>query len=249
MHIRVTYASLIKIGVVIASLLLMAIPSQATESKGHAVWYTIASWEMNERPNAVILRDSTGNGFSGHIGMRVSPSGSNHVFPREDRQESFPQHIDKIADNDYLDPSFSDFAVAVRFKWDNKRHDMNLVQKGQGSPVGGLFKMKTTIPVLGQPKGHVKCLFRGSNGDSQVNSYETGYRLNDGTWHVVECERTIQGTLMFVDNVLVDINEHGPGEISNNWPIAIGGNSYCDRPDLMCNYFWGKIDYVRWLDG
>jgi hypothetical protein len=229
------------------SLLALAFTSNqatAVEERGHAVWNEIAKWEMNEGVNATVLRDSANN-FDGHIGKRVTPNGRYHYFRQELRQDVKPQHIDYVPDNDYLDPSFSNFAVVVRFKWNNNRHDMNLVQKGQGNPASGLFKMKTSVG--NQPDGHIKCLFRGEVRDSQVESYGSG-KLNDGEWHTVQCERTSQGTTMLVDDRVVDQNFNQPGSISNNYPIAIGGNSYCSKSNLDCNYFWGKIDYVRWMD-
>ena len=237
----------------VVGLLALAIPAQA----GDAVWYPVAAWEMNEHTDQVNLRDATGNHFSGIIGGRVTPTDRRyHNFPKEPRDTVVPQHIDLVQDYDGLDPGFGDFMVQVSFKWDNDRHDMNLVQKGQGSPAGGLFKMKTSVPSEGQPKGGIKCLFRGSTGDSQVESWGARHggikpgRLNDGKWHSVECSRDVNGTVMFVDGVFVDQNTNQPGEIDNDWPISIGGNTYCrDTPtqENQCNYWWGKIGRVRWL--
>jgi len=225
----------------------LTFPYAIYASAGDESWYPVAKWEMNEKKGATVLKDSA-NSFDGRIGKHVVTNGSYHYFSRVDQDTVRPAHIDRIPDNDTLDPAFGDFAVSVKFKWP-KSNDRNLVQKGQGSPVGGIFKMKTTVPAQGEAEGYIKCLFRGSSGDSQVVSY--GYpKLNDDQWHVVRCERTNNGTAMFVDGTFVDMNTTQPGSISNDWPIAIGGNSYCeDTPtqENQCNYWHGKIGFVRWF--
>lgn len=220
-----------------AGLLGFALPAHAGDT-----WYHVAAWEMNEKAGATVLHDSA-NSFDGVIGDRITTNGSYQSFPREDRQGFFPQHIDRIPDNDSLDPGFGDFAVVARFKWGNDRHDINIVQKGQGSPAGGMFKMKTSLKR--QAIGGIKCLFRGSTGDSQVESYPTFGPLNDNDWHTVKCVRDNNGTTMFVDGTFVDLNTKQPGEISNDWPITIGGNIKCQN--YLCNYWWGQLDYVRVL--
>jgi len=225
----------------IASIPIITQASNA--SAGDTNWYPVALWEMNEGPKQSVLHDSTGNGFVGTIGTRIIKNGKYQTFPREDKQAFRPQHIDRIPDNDILDPGFGDFAVVARFKWGNNRHDINIVQKGQGNPTGGIFKMKTSLK--SQAIGGIKCLFRGSAGNSQVESYPNHSPLNDGKWHTVRCERTVDGSSMFIDGVFVDNNPNLAGEISNDWPITIGGNIKCEQ--YLCNYWWGKIGYVRWV--
>ena len=230
---------------IVAVVLGMAVTAQA----GLKSWVPIASWELNERPAASLLHDGTGHGFTGHIGKRVTPTKRTyHHFPREARDAVKPQHVDVVPDSSGLDPGTADFSVVVRFRWSNNRNDMNFVQKGQGSPAGGMFKVKTSVPGAGQPPGGVKCLFRGSVGDSQVESYPTHAPLNDDQWHQLQCSRTTHGTVMRIDGDVVDINHKQPGLIANSWPVAIGGNTYCNdtmTDQNQCNYFWGAIDYVR----
>lgn len=209
--------------------------------------YFPARWEMNEHQHSSYLRDSSGNGFRGHIGKKVEPTKQRyHHFPRTPHDTVLPAHVDKVPDQPGLDPGFADFGVVVKFRWLGG-NDRNLIQKGQGSPAGGMFKMKTSVPALGQPEGHIKCLFRGSLGDSQVESY-SHKRLDDGKWHVVRCERRNDDTAMFVDGQLVDTNTNDSGYISNDWPVAIGGNTFCTdtaTENNICNYWWGDIGYAR----
>lgn len=206
---------------------------------------TTAHWRMDEN-RGTVLRDSAHN-HDGMIGRKVITNGAVHRFTKAPRNTYVPGRIDLVPDSDVLDPGNDPFAVTVTFTWP-EGSDNNLIQKGQGSPAGGLFKMKTTVRGMDppQPPGHIKCLFRGSTGDSQVESY-SGPRLDDGKWHTVTCRRTSIGTVMAVDGKQVDSNGNDPGVISNDWPIAIGGNSSCaDGVVLECNYWHGRIGDIKW---
>lgn len=199
-------------------------------------------WRMDDRYR--VLHDSAGN-QDGSIGRKVITNGHSHKFTKAPPNTQIPGRIDTVPDAGQLDPGNAPFAVTVSFTWPEGT-DNNLIQKGQGSPAGGIFKMKTTVPGLGQPEGQIKCLFRGSTGDSQVESYG-GPRLDDGLWHTVVCRRTNAGTVMAVDGRQIDVNGNDPGIISNDWPIAIGGNSSCsDGIELECNYWHGRIGDIKW---
>lgn len=233
---------------IIVTTAVLALMSPMAAHAGSS-WTPVARWEMNEKADQTVLRDSSGNGLAGTIGKQVTPTKQRyHSFPRVDQDTVRPQHLDVVPDNPALDPGTADFAVVVKFTWDGG-NDRNLIQKGQGSPAGGMFKMKTSVPQEGQPAGYIKCLFRGATRDSQVESYAAP-RLDDGKWHVVRCESTSAGTAMYVDGALVDTNDNLPGSISNDWPVAIGGNTYCDdtaTQNNVCNYWFGRIGFVRWL--
>ena len=205
-------------------------------------WHTVGFWGMNESQRPTLLDGST-NHLTGHIGDKVGINGHTHVYSRTSRDAVLPQHVDTVPDSDLLDPGTDPFTVTARVKFGAQR-DRNIVQKGQGDPDGGLFKMKLAVKAP-HPMGGVWCLFRGVNADSTVNSYSIP-SLADKTWHVVTCGRTVNGTFMRVDGKVVDRNSNDPGSISNTWPLAIGGNSACDGTvDRFCNYLAGRIDYVR----
>jgi hypothetical protein len=202
----------------------------------------VAHWDMNEHRRAKILHDVSGNGYDGTIGRRVIRSGTNHRFTPIAYGVKQNGRVDVVPDAAGLDPGDAPFSVRVTFKWPGN-YDNNLIQKGQGSPAGGMFKMKTTVPAAGQPPGYLKCLFRGSIGDSQVESYAAP-RVDDGKWHTVLCRRTTTHTVMRLDGTVVDTNPKDPGTISNDWPIAIGGDTSCASSE--CNFWWGRIGDVRW---
>lgn len=238
---RLAYLAIMAIMVLALALFLIALGMKIAEAAPSTVIQ--AHWAMNDSPNAAVLHDTTGS-FNGTTGSKVIRDRASHRYTPIDRKVYEPRRIDTVPDNDSLDPGDSPFSVRVKFLW-NRNQDNNLIQKGQGSPAGGLFKMKTSVPLAGQPPGYIKCLFRGSTGDSQVESYSAP-RLDDGQWHVVNCARTADGTVMKIDGVVVDTNDNDPGAISNDWPITIGGNTHCDAPDLECNYWWGRIGDIRW---
>lgn len=204
----------------------------------------IAHWKMNEHKGNV-LHDSSGNHLAGHIGRHVILNGHDHRYAPIARGAYQPGRIDLVHDNPLLDPGDAPFAVHVQFLW-NRNSDNTLVQKGQGSPVGGDFKMKTTA-TGSRPAGYIYCLFRGSTGDSTVASYSYP-RLDDGVWHTITCKRTDIGTAMWVDGQRVDANSNDPGFFDNSWPVSIGGNSDCEFT-TECNYWWGRIGDVSWEVG
>lgn len=226
------------VALAVVGLLLIAHVGEANAAVKHPL---VAHWQMNERKGHT-LRDSSSNHLAGFIGRHVILNGHDHRFPPIARGVFQRGRIDFVPDNPLLDPGDASFSVRVQFLW-NQNDDNNLIQKGQGDPAGGMFKMKTTATGSRLP-GYIYCLFRGSTGDSTVSS-EAYPRLDDGQWHVVLCKRTITGTAMWVDGVQVDTNDNDPGTISNDWPVSIGGNKQW-APGQEPNYFWGRIGDVQW---
>jgi hypothetical protein len=199
---------------------------------------------MNET-RGTVLRDSSPHARHGYTGKQVVKTGSHHYFsliPHKTTPTS-PEHVDTAPDYTAFDPQNRPFSVTARIKYPRDSSDRNVIQKGQGSPTGGMFKMKTGVRAVGDPPGIIKCLFRGSNGDSAINSYAAG-RLDDSEWHTVTCKRTPTGTRMVVDGRLVATNSKDPGYIDNDWPLAIGGNTSCNGETTECNYWYGRIDYI-----
>jgi len=222
---------------VATGLLAVAIPT-ATAQAGN----TVAAWEMNEGRKTNVLRDSVGN-FNGSLGEHVVTNGRYHHFDQHNRKTTAPGHINVVPDNDSLDPGFSNFAVVTRIRFTSTL-DRNIVQKGQSAVNGRAFKMKARGA---EHAGFISCLFRGSDGDSYVDSNRS---LANGKWHTIQCKRTNQGTVMRVDGVVTERNDNDPGSIDNDWPIAIGGNTSCwEGAARNCNYWWGDIDYIRWMIG
>lgn len=198
-----------------------------------------AHWGMNER-RGHILHDSAGSPQDGHIGKHVKTTGSYHHFPFVNQLKKIPGHIDVVPDSPVLDPGSKNFSVAARVRF-NTMADRNIIQKGQGTPAGGIFKMKVKGVVKA---GWVECIYKGSKGNSYVDSNRD---LGNNKWHTIRCVRTHHGTTMFVDGKKIEHNPKNPGIISNTWPVAIGGNTYCwEDAARRCNYWHGDIGNLIW---
>lgn len=230
-------------GLALAAVLLLALVA-AGVAAGAASARTVAHWRMNEHAAAKVLRDSAHH-YNGRIGRRVTPGHGFHHFGFVRRGRVVDGHVDVVPDYDNLDPGADHLAVTVTFRWPRGDRDNNLIQKGQSGASGGLFKMKTNTGPK-EPPGVIRCLYRGAFGDSTVSSF--GHkRLDDGRWHTVRCSEDRRGTYEYVDGRRVDHNRNVPGPIRNDWPVAIGGNTYCPHSKgLQCNYWHGDIGDVRW---
>ncbi|MCU0266341.1 MAG: LamG domain-containing protein [Actinomycetia bacterium] len=215
-------------------LLAVALPANAAVS-------TVALYEMNEPAGARTMVDSSGNGLNGSIGAAVQTGVAyggavgyrwSDVKPNEPPAK--PERLVLVPDNDKLDPGTSTYTVTVRYR--TLERFGNIIQKGQSATVGGYFKFQA-------PKGIVKCLFKGSNGEQRTASSKVP--LNDGNWHTVTCKRTATQVSMWVDGVVTSRANGPTGSISNKKPLAIGGKATCDQVTITCDYFEGDIDYVK----
>jgi Laminin G domain len=218
-----------------AGLLLAATMTSPAEGDATA---TLASWQLNERAGATVMRDSSGHGINGSIGSDVvtgvTPSGATgyrftNVDP--DQPPVKPGRLVQV-NSATLNPGSRDYAVTVRYR---TTHTFgNLLQKGQAGAKGGYFKLQA-------PRGIMHCLFRGSHDSIAVGS---GKPLNDGRWHVVRCERSSGGVTMTVDGKVTGSHTGSTGSISNPVPLTIGGKRNCDQVRVSCDYFAGDVDYV-----
>ena len=213
------------LGLCLVPLLFVGTANAATSSR------VVGYWPMTETAGSV-LHDRSGNHLDGTIGPGIVLTGKYLGFPYIPHKVEDPEREVSVPDNPMLDPGKGYFSVSVDIWW-GPRIDRNIVQKGQGSPVGGMFKIKSSIY---EPAGSVFCLFRGPLGDSTV---KTQANLVDKHWHNITCTRSATGVRIFVDGKFVDYNPKPTGYIDNNWPLAIGGNTYC--PVTECNYWNGHI--------
>lgn len=206
---------------------------------------TLASWQMNEGSGASTMVDGSGNGINGRIGSAIATgvafgggaTGYRWSNVRPNDPPAKPERLVQI-DDTRLNPGTRDFAVSFRYR--TTRPFGNIMQKGQAKTFGGNFKFQL-------PQGNVTCLVRGSAGQRAVRS-AGNYR--DGQWHTVRCERTSAGIVMTITNAAGAVVEtkrlNGPtGNISNRFPMTIGGKLECDQIDVTCDYFAGDIDWVK----
>jgi hypothetical protein len=204
---------------------------------GAATTKTLALWNMNEKPGAKVLVDSSGHRINGTIGSHVVLDGSYQSMPYVKGGAGGvydPAHIDQV-NSARLNPGTRGFAVTIRMKFTLAVGDV--LQKGQSGAVGGLFKIE-----LDSGGGRVDCSFVSPTGSGQVWSTIT---INDGLWHVVTCTRTATQVSVTVDGTVVGAIAHATGDISNTWPLSIGGKARCNQVTVFCDYFTGQIDYVK----
>jgi hypothetical protein len=189
--------------------------------------------------------DSSGNGIDGAIGSAVQTglvSGTDTFYrwslvkPTEPPPK--PERVIQI-NNSQLNPGTRDFAVSFRYR--TTKPFGNIMQKGQATTKGGNFKFQL-------PKGNVTCLVRGASGQRAVRTVGA---YDNNQWHTVRCERTATGITLTVSddngNLLETRKLNGPtGDITNNFPMTVGGKISCDQIDVTCDYYAGDIDWIKY---
>lgn len=233
---RRSTAAVAALTVALAGLTLVgAGPAEAEATR------TVAFYSMDEPAGATVLVDSSGNNRNGTIGSSVTTGATfegatAHRFPTllpGDRIAD-PGHTDRVPHTTLFNPDAGDFSVTIRLRTRNSFG--NVIQKGQGTAVGGYWKFEI-------PGGLPRCLFRGATGASR-----TGYAnvdVSDNRWHTITCNRTSSYVEMYVDGVRTSRAFGQTGTIGNNAQLSIGGKSQCDGVNTTCDYFGGDIDYVK----
>jgi hypothetical protein len=197
----------------------------------------LARWEMNEGPSASVMQDSSGRGNHGVIGDDVvsglSAGGATfYRFPTYRDPATVPlnpERVVQVNDSD-LNPGTRDYAITVKFR--TTKPDGNMIQKGQSGQ---------SFVKIEAHNGLVSCLFRGASGSKSVNS---GVALNNGQWHTIRCERTVDKVELTIDGTRVRRGYGPTGNISNSLPMTIGGKVKCNQTTTGCDYFDGDIDRV-----
>lgn len=211
------------------------LPSQAGDGQ------LVGMWQMDEPPDASVSVDSSGNGLDGTIGDTVQtgvtyaggPVAYRFPYNVIETSPAQPERLVQVGDDPRLDPGTGSYAVTIRYR--TVSDDPNLIQKGQSATPGGYWKLQA-------PGGVLQCVWRGSEGSGSVSS---GVPLNNAEWHTVTCARTPTQLSITVDDQVVDTQDVALGEIDNNWPVTIGGKASCDGKDVDCDFFMGRIDFVR----
>ncbi len=208
----------------------------------------LADWEMNEAPGSTVMLDGSGNNINGAIGSAVQVGtfldGSTGYAWDNTNPTAPPPKPERLVqvNNSRLNPGSRDYTVTVRFR--TTRSYGNMIQKGQSQTPGGYFKWEI-------PSGILMCLFRSRDqngnllGEKSVKS-PASMPLNDGLWHTVRCEKTVDRVTMTIDGTTTVQSSRGTiGSISNNFPLTIGGKGDCDQVTVTCDYFSGNIDWVH----
>jgi hypothetical protein len=220
----------------LAAVLLVVSASAGAEAALGA-WTKVAAWHMNEGPDATRMRDSTGHGHRGTIGADVETgvpvSGANRAYSWPDGNLAVenPNRLVTVGSRG-LNPLRDGFAVTLRLK--TTALDQNIIQKGQAAPAATMWKIEMV-------NGRVFCLFKGAAGRRAIGSRGT---VSDGNWHTVQCIRRFRGVTIIVDGGTPRTERGRTGRIANTYPVAIGGKSICNPPNVQCQYYVGLLDRV-----
>jgi hypothetical protein len=228
---------------VLAFSLIAAI---ACEPAGAVANVRLADWQMNEPLGATTMVDSSGNGINGSIGtaIRTGPfdTTTSGYHWSSTNPNGYPAKPDRLVQvpNDRLNPGTRDYAVTVRFRTTHSYG--NMIQKGQSETPGGYFKWEI-------PSGKLMCLYRSRDSKGNLigqKAVTAPTPLNDGVWHTVRCEKTVDRVTMTIDGTTVVRSSRSTiGPIGNTMPLTIGGKVACDQVKVTCDYFAGDIDWVR----
>jgi hypothetical protein len=180
------------------------------------------------------MHDSSPSNLSGTIGSAVQTgvvvSGAKgYRWSGKNKAGYHPERLVTVQSS-LLNPGTGAFAVSVRLY--TGAGDQNILQKGQSTTAGGMFK----IDML---KGHVICTFKGSQGRRAIGSTQTVW---DQVWHRVRCERRATSVSITVDGGTPRKITGATGKIANNQPLAIGGKAVCNGGSIQCDYYVGLLD-------
>jgi hypothetical protein len=218
----------------------------ACEPAEAAASVRLADWQMNEPAGTTVMVDSSGNGSNGSIGRAIQTgytyAGATGYHWGSTNPNGYPAKPERLVtvSNDRLNPGSRDYAVTVRFRTTHSYG--NMIQKGQSETPGGYFKWEI-------PKGMLMCLYRSRDSKGNLlgqKAVTTPFPLNDGAWHTVRCEKTVDRVTMTIDGTTVVRSSRSTiGPIGNTMPLSIGGKVACDQVKVTCDYFAGDIDWVR----
>lgn len=217
---------------------LLAANAFAGVESAFGAWTKVAVWEMNEGPRATTMHDSSGAGRSGTIGSAVetgvvASDATGYRWPPENVDGVHTERLVTV-NRSALNPRRDAFRVTVRLKTSASARDQNILQKGQASTAGGMWKIEMV-------NGRVVCTFKGSAGRAAIGSRLT---VSDDVWHTVRCERRSRRVVITVDGGVPRTQAGRTGKIANAWPLSIGGKSICNPPAVLCQYYVGLLDRV-----
>jgi hypothetical protein len=192
---------------------------------------------MNEPAAATTMHDSSGSNLSGTIGSAVVTSvvtngATGYRWLGANKDGYHPERLVRVKSS-RLNPGRSDFVVTIRLF--TGAGDQNIIQKGQSTTSGGYWKIDMV-------RGRVICLFKGSKGRSAIRSTQ---KVWDNAWHTVRCERRGTRVSLTIDGGTRRSNVKATGKIANSKVLAIGGKAACNGGSIQCDYYVGRLDYVR----
>ncbi len=114
--------------------------------------------------------------------------------------------------------------------------DYNVLQKGQANAVGGAYKLEIVGTAGSNKFGYPDCAFNSPGGAK--NRVYGPKRINDGSWHQVECHLTDTQAYVTVDGKSGPVATRVVGSIANSVSVTIGG-----KPNDT-HFYQGRADEV-----
>jgi len=238
----------ISLSILLISIVLLGgfTPSASSALRVPVVWNIIANYQMDEGPRQDKLHDSSRHHRNGVIGRKIETNGSYLHFDKVGRDHPLDPARTARVDSNALNPGAGNFSIEWRSRTTKKLLAANVVQKGQGSPAGGMFKVRNGMHQNDWLR--YACFWRGPEGQAFTQT-TPGKDYRDGKWHTFRCVKIDGvGVKMFADGKLVDTDDD-PGTIANDWPLSIGGNhAVCE--DVVgerrhCNYWAGDLAWMK----
>ncbi len=205
---------------------------------------------MNEASGAIEMLDTGGNGLDAPIDQSGLDTGNSYMgatgylwqFTSPTALPVKPQRVIKVPDNAKLDAGNDTFTIEIRYQTTNSFG--NVIQKGQSG--GAQWKIQ-------QPGGLPSCLFKSSAGTSQQIAVQSTIDFRGSAWHTLKCVRSGNNVTMYVDGIYNGQKNAAAGvtigNIDNNNVLSIGGKATCDQVEVTCDYYSGRIDYVKLTHG
>ena len=230
-------------GVLVATIAALVL---ATGVPAASAASTVLDLELDEASGASTAIDASGAGHHARIGSHVVMNGEYATFDHHSPTSGVAtqEHLILVpeARDGSLDPGRASFSVEVRFSHPSESagdETPNLLQKGGSGSSGGQVKLQFT-------RGRISCTFKTSSGTATATSPGS---VADAAWHVVRCDRTATSLAMYLDGVRVALRNASTGNLDNSKPWALGGKQQCDGRSTDCDYFAGRVDYVRLTKG
>lgn len=179
--------------------------------------------------------DSVGthNGvITGSITLGVTPavSGTGYEF-------TGANPIVKVPSTDDLNPYLNPLMISAWLDVPSTlgAGDYNVLQKGTATAIGGAYKMEI-VGTTGAKFGYPDCAFNSPGG--YKNRVYGPIKINDDTWHEVQCHLTATQAYVTVDGVSGKPIARTVGSIANTVGLTLGG-----KPNNT-HYFNGRVDEV-----
>ncbi len=204
-------------------------PTDIVSASGKA--RVVALWHLDET-SGTVMQDSAGanNGSIYQVAL-VAPGaiGDAYGFNGQNSYVSVPSTND-------LNPGTATITITLLLKTSSIPNappaDFDLIRKGTYGPDASEYKVEL------QHSGQASCGFEGSAGYSELIA---GPRLNDGSWHKVQCIKAPTAIQLVVDGKTFT-EAANVGSISTTAPLIIGA-----RPDG--DWYQGYLDEISIATG